>query len=95
MITYTDWPSDSRIGSPRVIACELLANRDFLTWSEGREEPKKILYAVIGGEYGFVHTSAGDVKFWKSASGARQWIKRNYSDLNITFLDGQYRRISS
>ena len=77
MQVYTDYPADAREGSYRVIACEFLADRDFLTWSEGREGPKKIRYAVIGGDYGFVHTSAGDKRFWLSASGARHWIKRN------------------
>lgn len=33
-------------------------------------------YCVIGTDYGFWHTSGGDVRTWKTASGARKALKR-------------------
>jgi hypothetical protein len=32
-------------------------------------------YCVIGTEYGYIHTSAGDVRVWKSHSGAYRAAK--------------------
>lgn len=29
-------------------------------------------YCVIGTEYGYIHTSGGDVRIWKTYSGARR-----------------------
>lgn len=31
-------------------------------------------YVIIGTEYGFIHTTAGDVRTWLSASGARRFL---------------------
>lgn len=36
-------------------------------------------YCVIGTQYGFWHTSGGDVRTWQTASGARQAAKRYVS----------------
>jgi hypothetical protein len=33
-------------------------------------------YIVIGTQYGYLHTSSGDVRTWQSASGARKAAKR-------------------
>lgn len=33
-------------------------------------------YVVIGTQYGYVHTTGGDVRTWRSASGAYRFIKR-------------------
>lgn len=38
------------------------------------------LYCVIGTEYGYIHTTAGDLRTWKSYSGARR-AARNYVPL--------------
>lgn len=34
-------------------------------------------YCVIGTDYGYIHTSGGNVRTWKSYSGARRYA-RNY-----------------
>lgn len=36
----------------------------------------ELAYIVIGTEYGHIHTSAGDVRVWKSYSGAYRAAKR-------------------
>lgn len=36
----------------------------------------KYEYCVIGTQYGHIHTIGGDVRTWKTASGARHAIKR-------------------
>ena len=40
--------------------------------------PSRDVYAVAGTDYGWLHNTSGDIRFWKSASGARHWIKTNY-----------------
>ena len=39
--------------------------------------PVRVKYAVCGTEYGYLHTTAGDVRTWNSYSGARRAAK-NY-----------------
>ncbi len=36
------------------------------------------VYVVIGTPYGHVHTTGGDVRVWKSYSGANDYIRKNY-----------------
>ena len=43
-------------------------------------KPDQVLYAVCGTEYGYIHTTSGDVRTWNSYSGARSAAKR-YSPL--------------
>ncbi len=33
-------------------------------------------FCVIGTDYGYIHTSSGDVRVWKTSSGARKALKR-------------------
>jgi hypothetical protein len=35
----------------------------------------KLAYCVIGTDYGYIHTSAGDVRVWNSRSGAYKAAK--------------------
>ena len=75
---------DTRTGGVRAVEVSLCKNHDFLTLSGGcdcggvmsawRGGGNAIVkrYAVIGTPYGFLHNSAGDWRFWKSASGARR-----------------------
>ena len=62
-----------RAGLPRPVKITLCRNHDCMTFSgecsctNGRE---KTLYAVIGTDYGFLHTSAGDVHTWTAPGGA-------------------------
>jgi hypothetical protein len=40
----------------------------------------RTLFCVIGTEYGHLHTTSGEVRVWRSYSGARKALKR-YSPL--------------
>ena len=44
-------------------------------------------YIVIGTEYGHWHTAGGDVRTWKTASGARKAIKRYIADREGYYLN--------
>lgn len=37
--------------------------------------PGDVRYCVIGTEYGHVHTTGGDVRTWRSYSGARKFAR--------------------
>lgn len=37
--------------------------------------PTEVRYAVCGTDYGYLHTTGGDVRTWKSYSGARKVAK--------------------
>lgn len=69
---------NTRAGEPRAARLSLAGGRhDFMTFS-GLSDcalPPHILYCVIGTSYGYLHTSAGDIRTWKSASGARKAAK--------------------
>lgn len=47
------------------------------TVAKFRTSTCKYSYCVIGTEYGYIHTSSGDVRVWESYSGARR-AARNY-----------------
>ncbi len=67
-----------RAGKPRAARLSLAGGRhDFMTFSGLCDNglPPRILYCVIGTSYGYLHTSAGDIRTWKSASGARKAAK--------------------
>ena len=38
--------------------------------------PGEYRFIVIGTDYGYWHTTGGDVRTWKTASGARKALKR-------------------
>jgi hypothetical protein len=38
--------------------------------------PGDVRYCVIGTQYGYLHTTGGDVRTWRSYSGARRAITR-------------------
>jgi hypothetical protein len=38
--------------------------------------PVKVLYAVCGTDYGYLHNSAGDVRVWNSYSGAYKAMRK-------------------
>ena len=68
-----------REGKPRAARLSLAGKRcDYMTFS-GLSDctlPPRYLFCVIGTHYGYLHTSAGDIRTWKSASGARKAAKR-------------------
>lgn len=33
-------------------------------------------WAIVGTDYGYLHTTSGDVRTWKTRSGARKALKR-------------------
>lgn len=35
-------------------------------------------YAIAGTAYGFLHNSAGDIRFWNSRSGAAHHLKKHF-----------------
>ena len=69
-----------RKGEPRPVRVLLCAAHPFLTFAGecgcNREETAtKERFIVAGTDYGYLHTSAGDMRFWRSASGARRAAK--------------------
>ncbi len=69
-------PGFSRTGTPRAAKVMLKAGACFLTFANPETDVVQIRYAVIGTDYGWLHNSAGDIRFWKSASGARRAAKQ-------------------
>lgn len=43
-------------------------------------KPGEYRFVVIGTQYGYLHTTSGDVRTWRSYSGARR-AARNYTPL--------------
>ena len=83
MKTYTSWPdmSEIRSGKPRAIRLVIRNDTDFLTLAgdrpDGNASNTKTVYAMIGGNYGWLHDSAGNIRFFKSASSAYR-VAREY-----------------
>lgn len=38
--------------------------------------PSEMGYCIIGTEYGHIHTTAGDVRTWRSKSGAYRYLRQ-------------------
>ncbi len=38
--------------------------------------PVRVLYAVCGTDYGYIHNTSGDVRTWSSYSGAYKGMRR-------------------
>jgi len=66
-------------GKPRVIACLLRTDTAYLTFAGERDDSgehnTRVRFAMIGGNYGWLHNSVGDIRFWSSRSGARHGMK--------------------
>lgn len=41
--------------------------------------PTDLRYCIIGTEYGHIHTSSGDVRVWRSKSGAYRFLRQYLS----------------
>lgn len=82
-------PDILRKGQPRVakmVLCSNWIHGGFITYAKlckCREEFNYNRYAVIGTNYGFLHTTSGDIATWKTASGARHAAKR-YMQIQCT-----------
>lgn len=73
---------NTREGNPRAVCISLCANHDYLTFSGDchcKSKNEKHTYTIIGTPYGWLHTTAGDIKLWNSASAARAAAKRYVS----------------
>jgi len=46
--------------------------------------PTDLRYCIIGTDYGHIHTTAGDVRTWRSKSGAYRYL-REYLDYRKDF----------
>lgn len=69
---------NSRDSNPRAIKVILCRDVPFLTFVGERADYQgetMVKYAVVGTAYGWLHNSAGDIRFWNSASGARRAAK--------------------
>ena len=80
-INGTERDPDVRKGVPRAaILCLCGGRHDFMTFAalctEHQSASPRKLYCVIGTDYGYLHTSAGDIRTWRSASGARRGAAR-------------------
>jgi len=64
MLSFHDYEARKNINVPTVA---------YIVMSIG------IQYCVIGTMYGFIHTSGGGVRTWKTASGARRAAKKYVS----------------
>jgi len=68
------------VSKPRVVACMLRTDTAYLTFADERPDSgphnTRIRFAMIGGNYGWLHNSAGDIRFWGSRSGAYRGMKR-------------------
>lgn len=78
---------DARNGSPRVARVVLCDNHGYLTFAG--ECGCSIIhdyerYAVVGTDYAWLHNAAGDIRFWKSESGARKALNQ-YKGYVTTF----------
>ena len=63
-------------GKARVVKCLLRTDTTYLTFADERPDSgphnTRVRYAMIGGNYGWLHNSSGDIRFWNSYSGARR-----------------------
>lgn len=65
-------------GKPRVVRVVRCDNHGYLTFAGDcgcSIQHDYDRYAVVGTAYAWLHDSAGDVRFWKSESGARHALK--------------------
>lgn len=74
---YADWldaAKEGRTGKPRIAAFKLrytVERGGYLGYQY------RVRYMIIGTEYGYLRTSAGDVRHWKTRSGAAHWLRKN------------------
>jgi hypothetical protein len=63
MITFTNGiDSRTREVSPQIAAFYVTDN--------------DLRYCIIGTDYGHIHTTSGDVRTWRSQSGARRFLRQ-------------------
>ena len=80
MRTHTTRP-DCRAPRPQVVACLLRTDTPFLTFASDRPDSgphnTRVRYGIIGLPYGWLYTTAGDIRFWASRSGAARHLARH------------------
>lgn len=76
---YSREACKASVGSPRVIRVVLCDNHGYLTFAgecgcSVTHDYER--FAVVGTAYGWLHSKSGDIRFWKSESGARHALKQ-------------------
>lgn len=74
---------DATSGAPRVVRIVLCDNHGYLTFAgecSCSVQHDYERFAVVGTTYGWLHNTAGDIRFWQSESGARHALK-SYTEL--------------
>lgn len=46
-------------------------------------KPNHYVFICIGTDYGYVHTSGGDIRVWQSYSGARRFLNRYLKEREV------------
>lgn len=77
MLTISDrGETDVRAVKLQIAKLELCSNHGYMTFRGechcAGEHGKYERFAIVGGEYGFLHSTSGDIRLWKSESGARR-----------------------
>lgn len=70
---------DPRASRPRVVCCLLRTDRQFLTFAddcegEATDSNTRKRWAICGTDYGWLHNSAGEIRWWGSRSDAVQHL---------------------
>lgn len=66
---------DSIKNTPHVKKVRLRTDTQYLTEAQ-ENEPHEIKYVVAGTAYGLLRKTSGDIRFWKSESGARKALRK-------------------
>lgn len=77
-LRYNREACDANNGSPRVVRVVLCDNHGYLTFAGDcgcsiQHDYER--FAIVGTTYGWLHNTAGDIRFFKSESGARHALK--------------------
>jgi hypothetical protein len=72
---YDDWRDIPKDGPARIVAWR----RKYTETSGAGYIVRRecVAYSIVGTVYGHIHTSAGDIRFWNSYSGARRHLARH------------------
>ncbi|QNR53946.1 hypothetical protein phiK7A1_158 [Pseudomonas phage phiK7A1] len=83
-LRYNREACDANSGSPRVVRVVLCDNHGYLTFAGDcgcsiQHDYER--FAIVGTTYGWLHNTAGDIRFFKSESGARHALKVYLGDV--------------
>jgi hypothetical protein len=95
---YDDWRDIPKDGPARIVAWR----RKYTETSGAGYIVRRecVAYSIVGTAYGHIHTSAGDIRFWNSRSGAsrfltryvlpNQWPAKIYRKIDLYDFDRRY-----